>query len=99
MHVHKSHLARQAIEAPPQMHILVEPDHAPTGTDALAHRLGDTARAAAEIDARPALAHADQVEHCLDVASERRTLNVQAFDLASAALNRIAARKGVGHAA
>src|SRR4029077_9136010 len=80
-----------------EFRILIEPDHASGGTDAPRQRLGEPARAAAEIEARPARAHADQLEHDIDVACERRALDIQALDLARAALNRIAAGEGVGH--
>src|SRR6478672_6884247 len=80
-----------------EFRILIEPDHTAVWANAPRQRFGDPARAAAEIEARPARAHADQIEHDLDVACERRALDMQALDLARAALNRIAAGEGVGH--
>src|SRR6185295_17351040 len=64
-----------------EIRIPVEPDHAPVWPHALRQRCGDATRPAAEIDARPSGAHADEIEHDLGIACERRALEVQALDL------------------
>jgi hypothetical protein len=45
--------------------------------------LGDPARTAPKIDARPAFTHGNPIEHHVDIARERRALDVQALDLAA----------------
>jgi hypothetical protein len=74
-----------------EVRVLVEPDDLSCHTDTSAERPGDAARAAPEIETSPAFAHADEIEHDLDIARERRALDVQALDLAGAAFNRVAA--------
>ena len=77
--------------------ILVETDDAAGRADALAHEAGDAARPAAEVEARPSRRNADEVEHRARLGRQRGGLDVQAFDLALAGLDRIMAGEGGGH--
>ena len=76
-----------------KLRIHVEPDHAPAAADAFAQQAGDPARTTPDVETRPALRHADQVEHGARVGRHRGRLRMKALDLAGAAFDRVVAGK------
>jgi hypothetical protein len=75
----------------------VEPEDAVAPSDPLAQQPGDPVGPAADIEARPALGDTDEIEHSCRVGCHGGALNVQALDLAAAALDRVIARIELRH--
>src|SRR6185436_2694625 len=77
--------------------VLVEAEHAPGRSDALAQQVSDAARPAADVEAGPSRLHPDPIQHHARVGRDRLGLDVQALDLAPAMLDRVMACEVVGH--
>ena len=69
----------------------IEADDAAARTDPRAEQDCDAARAAAEIEAAPALGDADLLQHDRAIRRHRRTLAMEPLDLALAPLDRVMA--------
>ena len=83
--------ARVASRVVDKRRIGVESDHAAACADTRRQQIGDAARPAAHVEAMPARADADPVEHDRAVGRHGGALHMQALDLACAALERIMA--------
>jgi hypothetical protein len=69
--------------------ICIEADDASRRADALAQQGGYSARTAADIETVPTRTDANLIQHDRAIGCHGRTLNMEAFDLAVAALDRV----------
>jgi hypothetical protein len=75
----------------------VDADNLAALADTPCHQIGNAARPAADIEAGPAFANADPLEHDIGVRRHRRALHMQALDLSRPALDRIIPRELPAH--